>query len=179
MKRWISLLLISAFLLTVFGCAQQTTPPEMPVTFYYPAADTVYDGKSTVLHSEIRDGAEYESNIAGLLNLYLKGPVSESLRSPFTQRVTVTRYAVTSNMINLELSSEFAQLSGVNLTLACACIANTLFDLTELERIQIFATDSQLDGQTSITLDRNDILYTDIPVATDEVSESTVTSGQE
>ena len=177
MKQWISLLLIAVFLLAATGCVRQTTPPELPVTFYYLAADTVYDGESTVLHKEIRDAAEYESDLVGLMDLYLKGPVSETFRSPFPRGVTVTRYAATANMINLELSSEFAQLSGINLTLACACLANTLFDLTELERVQILVTDAQLDGQTSITLDRDDILYWDDSSRADETTLPADTSG--
>ncbi len=173
MKRWTSLILILAVLSALFGCSGQTAPPQNPVAFYYPAEDTVYDGKTTVLHKEIRDGAGYEEDIEGLLALYLKGPSSESLRSPFPRRVTVAKFSTTSNTITLEMSSEFAQLSGIDLTLACACLANPLFDLTQLERIQFFATDAQLDGQPSITLDRNDILYFDTPSPIKETAEPT------
>ncbi len=172
MKRWTSLLLIFAFLLAASGCSRNAAPPTTPVTFYYPAVETVYDGKTAVIHPEIRDGAGYEADTEGLLALYLQGPASETLRSPFPSQVTLIRYSTTSNTANVVLSSEFAQLSGIDLTLACTCIANTLFDLTQLERLQIFATNSQLDGQTSIILARDDIYYLDTVAPTEEPADT-------
>ena len=178
MKHWISLLLGLAFLLSAFGCTQTSPAPKLPVTFYYPAVETVYDGKAPVIHPEIRDGSGYEDNMEGLLNIYLKGPSSENLRSPFPRGVTVSRLTVTTAMVTLELNSEFARLSGIDLTMACVCIASTLFDLAPLERVQILAADSMLDGQTSITLDRNDILLLDTPQPTEETTQTTAATGQ-
>ena len=172
MKRWTSLLLIFAFLLAASGCRRKAAPPKTPVTFYYPAVKTVYDGKTAVIHPEIRDGTGYEADIEGLLALYLQGPASETLRSPFPSQLTLIRYSTTSNTASVVLSSEFAQLTGIDLTLACTCIANTLFDLTQLERLQIFATNSQLDGQTSITLARDDIYYLDNIAPTEEPADT-------
>ena len=178
MKRWISLLLALVFLLSAFGCTQTSPAPKQPVTFYYPAVETVYDGKAPVIHPEIRDGSGYEDNMEGLLNLYLKGPSSEDLRSPFPRQVTVSRFAVTPNIATLVLSSEFAQLGGIDLTMACVCIANTVFELTGLDRIQISSADSQLDGQASITLERDDIYWMDVPQPTEEPTQTTAASGQ-
>lgn len=178
MKRWISLLLILVLLSSALGCVQSAPSPKVPVTFYYPAEKTVYDGKTAVIHKEVRDGAGYEDDMEGLLNVYLKGPSSEALRSPFPRLVTVTRFASTANMAVVELSAGFAQLSGIDLTVACVCIANTLFDLTQLDRVQIIATDSQLDGQASIALDRDDFYFADVPLATEATSEATETSRQ-
>lgn len=178
MKRWTSLILILVLLSSALGCARNDPAPKVPVTFYYPAEDTVYDGKTSVIHPEIRDGAGYEDNMEGLLNLYLKGPSSEELRSPFPRRVTVSRFAVTPNIATLVLSSEFAQLGGIDLTMACVCIANTVFELTGLDRIQISSADSQLDGQASITLERDDIYWMDVPQPTEETTQTTAASGQ-
>lgn len=178
MKQRISLLLILVTLLAAVGCARNTPAPTVPVTFYYPAYETVYDGKTSVIHPEIRDGAGYEDDIAGLLNLYLKGPVSESLRSPFPKQVTVIRYGATSNIATLALSEAFAQLGGIDLTIACACIANTVFDLAQVDRVQILVADAQLNGQTSITFDRDDLYFSDISQPVGETEETTATSAQ-
>lgn len=178
MKRWMSLLLVITCLIPLVGCTQTSPAPKRPVNFYYPATETIYNGKTPFIQAEVRDGSGYEEDIAGLLDIYLNGPVSEGLRSPFPRRAKVTRFAASSNVATLELSSEFSILSGIDLTVACACIANTLFDLTEVYRVQIYATDSQLDNQTSIVLDRDDIYYTDTQVATDGVSENTTTPNQ-
>ena len=60
MKRMTSILLILALLPALVGCSPKAEPPQSPVTFYYPADDTIYDGKTTVIHQEIRDAAGYE-----------------------------------------------------------------------------------------------------------------------
>ncbi len=163
MKRLMILCCVVAMLITAVGCANKVTPPEKPVTFYYPALETVCDGKTEVIHPEVRESAGYEGNMEALLNLYLQGPDSITLRSPFPAHLTVIRFATTDSTASLTLSNEFSHLSGIDLTLACVCIANTLFDLTQLERVQIYTEDSQLEGQASITLERDDIYFIDTP----------------
>lgn len=178
MKRWTAALLAFAILCALPGCTRKAPAPKSPVSFYYPAVEVIYDGKTHVIQAETREGAGYEEDIAGLLNLYLRGPISETLRSPFPGRVTVSHFSTTANTAILELSSEFSQLVGIDLTLACACIANTLFDLTQLQRVQIFATDAMLDSQASITLERDDLYFTDVPAPVTDATEGTASSGQ-
>lgn len=173
MKRWFACLMTAALLLSLLGCAKDAPPPQKPVNFYYPATDTVYDGKTEILHAEVRESANFDGDIPELLNLYLQGPVSESLRSPFPRQITVTRYASTANTAIVELSNEFSHLVGIDLTVACACIARTLFDLTDLDRVQLSATDAQLEGQAYLSWERDDIHYMDTPDPTAESSEST------
>ena len=175
MKHRISIILIVSILLCLCSCANDTRPAKVPVNFYYLAKDVSYNGKSEILLPEEREGAGHEADIEGLLNQYLKGPVSDTLRSPFPAHVSVNRYATTANMVVLELSSEFAQLTGIDLTIACSCITRTLFDLTQLERVMISVTDAQLDGQASITFDLNDIYFVDAP-SSDKTPDTTVSS---
>ena len=177
MKHFVSILLAFSLVFCLLGCAKDA-PPRKPVNFYYPATETVYDGEAEILHPEVRESANFDEDITGLLNLYLQGPVSESLRSPFPDRVTVTRYAATSNTAILVLSNEFAQLVGIDLTLACACISRTLLDLTGLDRVQIYATDALLDGQASLTLERDDIHYMDTPDPSTAGSDTTTSPGK-
>ena len=176
MKRFTSFLLIFSILFCFWGCTKVTPAPTKPVRFYYPAADVIYDGKTPLIQAEVRESAGYENDVTGLLNLYLHGPTSEALRSPFPGRVTVSRYSSTANTAVLELSAEFSHLVGIDLTVACACIAYTLFDLTQLDRVQICATDVQLDGQSSITLERDDIYFVDTQDITETSSDATAPS---
>ena len=175
MKHWISLLLIISILLCLCSCAKDTRPAKIPVNFYYLASEVSYNGTSEILLSEEREGAGYEADVEGLLNQYLKGPISNAMRSPFPAHVTVARYATTANAVILELSGEFAQLTGIDLTVACACLSRTLFELTQLEKVMISATDAQLDGQASITFDLNDIHFVDTPLPSGKTSNTTVT----
>ena len=173
MKKALAMLLIRAMLLAGAGCSRKSTPPQQPIHFYYPVWNVVYDGQTELIQLEVRDSAEYLDDVESLLNIYLQGPVDEALRSPFPKKVTVSRYSATTNTAIVELSSNFASLSGIDLTLACACIASTLFDLTQLERVQISATDAQLDGMDSITLERDDLHMIDSPVSPVDSREAT------
>lgn len=173
MKRSLILLLVIALTILSVGCDRTPAPPKQPVTFYYPVSNPVYDGKTGLIHSEVRDSTGLNDNMTELINLYLRGPLSETLRSPFPENVTVTRYSTTANTVILELSSEFANLSGIDLTLACACMAHTLLDMTGLERFQISAADSMLDGMSTITMERNDLYMTDTPNLETNNSKST------
>lgn len=175
MKHRISLILIISILLCLCSCAKDTRPAKSPVNFYYLGKEISYDGESEILLSEEREGAGYEADVEGLLTQYLKGPISESLRSPFPANVSVSRYATTANFVILELSDEFAQLTGIDLTVACACLSRTLFDLTQLDQILISATGTQLDGQASISFDLNDIYFVDNPLPSGETSDATAT----
>ena len=178
MKRLTILTLCLCVLISAVGCARNEAPPKSPVSFYYPLAETVYDGSSPVIQPEAREGAGFEDDTEGLLNLYLQGPTTDTLRSPFPSGVTVSRYTTTANTAILELNSEFAGLSGIGLTLACVSVAYTLFDLTGLDRVQLSVADAQLDGQDFVTFVRDTIYFTDATDPTGNTSEATASSGQ-
>ena len=85
MKRLISLLLM---VLLLTGCAFSGNQMKDPVTFYYPRSTTdsnVYDDffAEGVIGSEIREASGYSDNLAQMLTVYFKGPLDQSLRSPY------------------------------------------------------------------------------------------------
>lgn len=162
MKRLTIVILCVTLLFSLAGCASETKPHQKPAAFYYRTAEVTYDGRSSIIRYEERESAGYESDIPKLLNLYFRGPSSENLRSPFPKNLEVVGYSTLGPTVLLELSDEFTQLSGIDLSIASACIACTILSLVEQERVQISVADTPLDGQSYIMLDRSSVLLLDL-----------------
>ena len=162
MKRVTSLALILA-LLFCSACGIRKQPLQKPVNFYYCTAEVAYDGLTGIMATEQRESVHFENDMTALLNAYLQGPTEEELVSPFPSDVTVVNCYTSGSTVLVVLSSEFAQLTGIDLTVACACLSSTVFELIEQDRIQISAFESQLVGQTVLTVDRNTMFMVDIP----------------
>ena len=88
MKRMISLLLSLALLLCLPACAHHVDAPKEPVQFYYPwhTDQLQYGDPQGVITHELREAAGYTDRYSYLLNLYLRGPVTQGLRDPLPQR---------------------------------------------------------------------------------------------
>ena len=69
--------------------------------------------------------------------------------------------AMDQNTLYVTVSKELAQLSGLELTLACSCLSMTCMELTGAENIVISAENSLLDGQKSITMNKDTLLLID------------------
>ena len=162
MKRMTALLLCIIILLCICGCKKEKPALIMPVSFYYRTAEMTYDGTSAIISAEQRESAGFNDNILLLLNAYFNGPTSQELRSPFPRTLKAINYSVLGTSVQVEVSSDISQLSGIDLSIACACIAHTLFDLdSSIERVQISSSGSYLDGGNSVTITRDNLLLSD------------------
>ena len=156
MKRCMILFLILALML--MGCSNQNTF-EKPCSFYYlhTESDAVQvDGIMTV---QIQEGHNLE--IMTLLKRYLEGPTDPAMRSPFPAGLKLESMKLTENTLYLTLSDEFARLSGIAQTLACACLCRTCFELTQVEFIEIRCATEKFNGKDFLTFDRQIICYHD------------------
>ena len=139
MKRLISLLLM---VLLLTGCAFSGNQMKDPVTFYYPRSTTdsnVYDDffAEGVIGSEIREASGYSDNLAQMLTVYFKGPLDQSLRSPYPFGCGILKMQQTDAELTLMLNPFLAEKSDLEITLACACLAKTCFELTDVDTIRI------------------------------------------
>lgn len=159
MKRYYLILLALSLALFGCGCVRQETVPENNFSFYYLAEKINFQQDNGFIGKEMR-------NIAGLdaeqmLALYLKGPQSQSLVSPFPNGVTLVEFTSDGSNAVVTLSSEFAQLSEFRLSSACACLTLTLCDFTGVSTVTIQAENSLLDGKPTITMQKDQILLVD------------------
>lgn len=131
MKRLCILILALVCLLSLTACTQK----EDPVVFYYPKAEVSYYASDSVLSPETRDTLSREDSLGYLLSFYLEGPIDPSLRLPVPEGTQVLRQIPYDGGMMLVMSRDFAQLEGMDLTIACIGISKTCFGLTDLQEI--------------------------------------------
>lgn len=137
-------------LFNLSGCDE--TAGEKTVSFYYRiSADTVYEAGS-VIQCEVREVDTLD--LGTLLELYLEGPVSDDLVSPFPRGTALEWIRQAGGTVEIVLSESFYQLTGINKTLAEACLTMTLTDLEDVDEVIIYADGEYSDDATVFTADR-------------------------
>lgn len=155
MKKWISLLLTAALLLCLFGCGNDQI--QDPGSFYYRRTEAQFSGSDGIIAPEVREMKSLRGDIDAILRSYLSGPQSPGLESPFPRDTEILSWKSIGTSLHLNFSDTFAQLSGVDLTLACACIAKTCLELTDATIIRIRANGALLNGSTYVVMDEENL----------------------
>ena len=163
MKRMICLLLSLSLLLGLPACAHHVDAPKEPVRFYYPRHidHFQYSDPDGVITHELRESAGYTERYTYLLNLYLRGPVTQELQDPFPVGTSVLSLELDPSSAELILTDSFAQLSGMDLTVACACLTLTVHGLTGAETLTITTQNRKLEPDGKIVMKLSDILFMD------------------
>lgn len=139
MRKTLSMFLILALLLALCACA--SGDKETPARFYYlrEPDNFLYGSSEGVVTFEERDSAGHSGDLKYLLTLYLQGPVTEGLESPFPTGSKLVELSHSGAELILTLDSNFATLTGMDLTLACVCLARTCLSLVNVQSIHILA----------------------------------------
>lgn len=153
---------ITAFLLCLLllaGCSN--SGPKIPGNFYYKRAETTYGTSNGVIAPEVREIDGLISDLSVLLSVYFAGPENKELESPFPKNTTVENWELKGTTLILTLSREFASLSGLDLTVACACITQTMLELTPAQTVVIETKHSPMDTNISVTMSAETLLLID------------------
>lgn len=163
MKKALTLILLTTLLLSLCACAHEQSPQELvqPFDFYYRTAQTDFTSLTGPIGVETRDLGETALTDEALITLYLQGPESEELLSPFPPNVRLVDVRTGSALISVKLSAEYANLQGVDASIADACITRTLLGLGSVRRVRIASVDESGAELRSVTLDNSDILLAD------------------
>lgn len=161
MKRCVLLITFFAVLISVCGCAKIQETDTSVATFYYLSSKLSYGTQEGVLSPELRDIQAYEDDILGLLNFYLAGPESDSLISPFPTYSSAERYTQSGNTLKIYMNYRFCTLSGLSLTIACACLARTVLSLYNCDAVSLYAPLAFKDGSTFITFTKDNLIFSD------------------
>ena len=159
MKKWICCLLTALFVVSFSGCQKEAPAQEGPA-FYYCATDVSFSMGSKTILPECRSDAQ-SGTLESLLSLYLDGPTSEQLRSPFPNGLRVTDAYAENETLYIQLNDTFADLTGLELTMACSCLCLTGLAISDANTVVISAENSLLDGQKSITMNVDTLLLLD------------------
>lgn len=157
MKRY---LIIPAVILALVLCAVLVIPYgeiQDYVTFYYPQTDFSYGSPEGVIGSEMRELNGRVSDLPYLLALYLEGPLSPSLKSPFPSQGTtqILELTQTDRVIQIALSNLDVSMTDSQFSLACACLTKTCLELTEARAVKITS------GSRSVTMSQDNLLIFD------------------
>lgn len=161
MKRYILILVCCFLILTLAGCTQTETEDHGNVIFYYRSATDSYQPDSSIITPDRRT-VENTTQIQSVLELYFDGPEDSGLISPFPKQTTLLDIVIQDNSVTLTLSNSFTGITGFDRTVACVCIAKTVFSLTGCDQVTIISGDITDPGCVNITLRADDILLTDI-----------------
>lgn len=152
MKRFTSIILMLAVMLSISGCslfrrAEQTD-------FYYLRTEYLYHSSMGAVSKESReigsDDLEY------LLKIYLLGPSDQNLRCPFPAGSMLQQVVQEDNTITVDLNLN-GSISDSLFTAGSGCIALTCFGCTDAETITVTA------GRHTVTITAESILLEDTP----------------
>lgn len=162
MKRMIALVLSALLLFGCVGCGQGANRDlKDPVTFYYltdPELDSSFDSSFV---TEIHEGSSYAQDRIALLNFYFEGPYTEGAISPFPKKLRAITIDQPGKAVQLLLSDEITTLTGLDLTLACACLSQTVFALYDCKAVEIRCESGQIDGKEFIRIDAENLIFHD------------------
>lgn len=161
MKRCLCTVL-AALLLCLCGCHYNERGDVLePVEFFYPRVSDgfLYGASDGVLAGEIREASGRSDDMNYLLTMYLRGPQSAGLRSPFPDGCNLQRVSWEGSILWVTLSPEFAELENMELTLACASLAKTCFSISSATAVRLMA---ESETQTvSMTVSPDDLWLAD------------------
>lgn len=161
MKK-LSLLICCALLMQMIcSCAVKQEDFIEPVNFYYANSDITYNSPVGVIQPEAREGSAFRGDLLPFLGAYLQGPTSSELKRLIPADVYIVSCQVESDSVNLVMSSQFSNLSGIKLTAACSALLMTIHDYTGVQALKISAKDAQLDDKREILLRMDDIVFID------------------
>ena len=151
MKRFTAAAVLVLLLLSMAGCSLFSGKAGSPVLFYYQRSEYQYGQPDGVICPEERDGTGHITDMKYLLSLYLAGPLSEELSSPFPAglRVIDVKRQTRLNLVRVTLSGELDTLSESQRTLALACLTLTCLEMSGEESV-VIAWDDEL-----VTMDRS------------------------
>lgn len=163
MKRVIALLSSLALLLALCACTSDSEPvtADGGYMLWYAVERGSNRSDSAAVYREMREWASTPSAY-GLMETLLRGPQSEDLYSPFPSGVSIRFLITERETIWVNLSEEYGNLSGIDLTLADYCIALTLCQLPGIENVRITVEGETIHNRNRQTLREGDVLLSGI-----------------
>ena len=159
MKRLICVVIALVIFVSASGCGKQEASIAKPVNFYYKTNPEKY--QSAAITPEVRESKDFENDLAGLLQLYLTGPLSEDFTNPFPEGLEIISVKVNNSNVQLQLNANLALLSDTRMSIACACLTLTTLELAQRNRIVITALDESGNILYTASMTKDQILLND------------------
>lgn len=153
--------IVAAVLLLSACSAAGEAPPVHPIRFYYCRAEGNYSSETGALDYEQVDLGRTDVTIDEILSRYLQGPTDDTLLSPFPDALACTEQKLDGGVLTLRFNESLAALSGVDLSLACACLTMTFTQLDAVDALRVASPGTALAAQTDVLLTSGQFLLFD------------------
>ena len=160
MKKLLYLLLIVLIMFHAWGCTYHSSASE-PVPFYYQRVQYQFGSPDGVIASEHREAVGHTGDIQYLLTLYLRGPLDPALKSPFPTGTALLDWKQEDRTLSITLTNAVTGLDDLALTLACACLAKTCFEIASVDTVQIYSGSPTEKNHVDILLTPESLLELD------------------
>lgn len=137
MKQLKMSIVVLIVMLLLYGCGSNSSD----VHFFYLRNEYQYGTSYGLYDCETRTVIERSRDVEYLLKLYFDGPIDKDFVSPFPAGVALDHVSLSEKTMTVFLSEEYNTLSGIQLSIANACIAETCFNLAEIDHL-IISTDA-------------------------------------
>ena len=156
MKKLISFLLAGFLVLSLSGCVKG--PKDSQVAFYYRRAEFDYGTPDGIMARELHDVSGHTDDLRYLLALYLQGPSDQELVLPFPDGTILVDMLQEESTVTVTLFSPSTQLSDIDLNIACVCLAETCFAISDAQQVHIQSLASISGKAVDTTITRGNIL---------------------
>ena len=153
-KRIVLILAVLAVLTLLFACGSEEAT-ELQV--YFPVQLEPDGSLTRAVDSENYHG---EITVDGLLDALLAGPKDPELTKLFDSDVWLLGWTMEGERLQVDLSSAYGDLTGIDLTLADCCITLTLSQLEGVEQVHVTAGGSDLSYRGKQILSEDDMIFT-------------------
>ena len=143
-------------IIALCACGQDTQSAQVP--FFYPRAEFDHGASDGVIAPEIHEISGHHGDLRYLLALYLQGPSDVELRRAFPSGTILVDLVQENKSVTITLSSTAAVLSGIDQTIACACLAETCFAISDVQQVHIQSLTSASGLTINTTFTRDNIL---------------------
>ncbi len=151
------------------ACAASRSPENASVQLYYQQAETSYaspDGVLAAAYMALPEDVTYSE----FLNLYFSQPVEPSLRSPFPKGLRCDWTYLEGGVLTVYLSEEYDALSGLDRSLAAACLTLTLTQFRSVHGVCLETEKSAASGAEPALLREQDFVRQDLGAVNTETA---------
>ncbi len=130
----------AAMLLLLCGCRNTDIQTEKStIAFYYRTNLDELQDKTSALGTQPYSYSTDEINLSRLLVDYFAGPSSDELETAFPKGTAAAECSQKDNLLIVRLSGDYARMSGIDKTIANACLTLTVTQINGIERLCILA----------------------------------------
>lgn len=166
MKKAIGGLLALALLLTACTIRQENVGEEDGYLLYFLAEANEARGgdliRSNYEKLDLAEDASLEEQATAVVERLIAGSETGDLRSPLPRGITLLSLTIQDRRVTVDLSSGFAQLSGVELTLADYCLTLSLTALEGISAVAVTAQGREVGQQPKQIFYERDVLLSDM-----------------